>query len=376
MARTKSSAGRIEVSSIVDILNKEAGMKIAGKLSDQDYSDVKEWISTSSTWLNGITCRGQTAGIPVGRITEIAGKEGSGKSYMAAQIAANANKAGMTVIYFDSESSIDSSFLEKAGCDDSTITVPTVDVETTLSSIEKTIASGAERVVFIWDSLANTPATAELEGTFNPTETIGLKARILGKGFSKLTNSLCRSQCTLVILNQLKTNITRDPADAMINPFITPGGKALDYNASMRIFLTARKSKKSFFYDENGFQAGIEVKAKLKKSRFGTEGRECTFKILWGDEIKILDDESIFEAILGSERIKGSGAWYTLIMSDGTEKKFQKKQWPDLMSSDDKFRANAMKIFDEEVILKFEQKEGSAKQFYDVDSAIPEPTSE
>tara|TARA_Y100001970_G_C13708756_1_gene590819 strand:- start:71 stop:610 length:540 start_codon:yes stop_codon:yes gene_type:complete len=179
-----------------------------------------------------------------------------------------------------------------------------------------------------------------------------------------------------VILNQLKTNITRDPADAMINPFITPGGKALDYNASMRIFLTARKSKKSFFYDENGFQAGIEVKAKLKKSRFGTEGRECTFKILWGDEIKILDDESIFEAILGSERIKGSGAWYTLIMSDGTEKKFQKKQWPDLMSSDDKFRANAMKIFDEEVILKFEQKEGSAKQFYDVDSAIPEPTSE
>ena len=88
----------------------------------------------------------------------------------------------------------------------------------------------------------------------------------------------------------------------------------------MRIWLTGRKSKASYVVDDNGYRLGSEVKAKLKKSRFGTEGRECTFKILWGGEsVAIQDEESWFEAIKSSSNLEQSGAWYSLVYEDGTK---------------------------------------------------------
>ncbi len=80
-------------------------------------TEVKEWIPTGSRWLNSIICRGKYAGIPIGKISEIAGLSASGKSYMAAQIAGNAQKMGIDVVYFDSESAVDPDFLANAGCD-------------------------------------------------------------------------------------------------------------------------------------------------------------------------------------------------------------------------------------------------------------------
>ena len=85
-------------------------------LSKDNPTDVTEWIPTGSRWLDSMICRGQLAGIPTGKIVEIAGLEGSGKSYMAAQIAANAQKMGIDVVYFDAEAAISSEFLESAGC--------------------------------------------------------------------------------------------------------------------------------------------------------------------------------------------------------------------------------------------------------------------
>ena len=73
----------------------------------------------------------------------------------------------------------------------------------------------------------------------------------------------------------------------------------MHYSSSLRIFLTGRKGKASYIYDDNGFRIGSETKAKIKKSRFGTEGREAFFKIMWGDDVFIEDDASIFEAIKG-----------------------------------------------------------------------------
>ena len=97
-----------------------------------------------------------------------------------------------------------------------------------------------------------------------------------------------------IVLNQLKTNITNNVAEAMTTPYVTPGGKAMHYAYSLRIWLTKRKAKASFIIDDNGFRVGSEVKVTLKKSRFGTEGRQCTFKILWGGDVGIKDEESWF----------------------------------------------------------------------------------
>ena len=79
-------------------------------LNEANPTEVREWIATGSRWLDSIICKGNLAGIPVGKIVEIAGLEATGKSFLAAQIAANAQKMGINVAYFDSESAIKSIF--------------------------------------------------------------------------------------------------------------------------------------------------------------------------------------------------------------------------------------------------------------------------
>ena len=346
-------------------------MEVAHNLTKDNPTEVKDWIPTGSRWLDRIICRGKLAGIPVGKIVEIAGLEGSGKSYMAAQIAANAQKKDIDVIYFDSESAIDPTFLESAGCDlnNGLAYVQAQSVEFVLETIEELLGTNDNRMLFIWDSLALTPAVSDVEGDFNPQSSMAVKARILAKGMSKLTVPIANSQSTFLVLNQLKTNIPQGPAgriDAMINPYMTPGGKAMHYAYSLRVWLTGRKAKASYIMDDHGFRVGSEVKAKLKKSRFGTEGRECTFKIVWGGDVGIQDKESWFEAVKVSDSIQQSGAWFNLIYEDGTSEKFQSAKWKEKLQNE-KFRNRVLQIMDEEIILRFEKKEGNAESFYNID---------
>ena len=359
-----TKAGKVSIAEMRKLLNKKAGGSVAYNLNEDNPTDVKEWIPTGSRWLDSIICRGKSAGIPMGKIAEIAGLESTGKSYMASQIAANAQKMGIDVVYFDSESALDSSFLEKAGCDvDSVLYVQATSVESVLEYIEELLGTG-NQFLFIWDSLAFTPSKSDIEGDFNPLSSMAVKPRILSKGLSKLVQPIANSSSTLLILNQLKTNITSNIAEAMTTPYFTPGGKALNYSYSLRIWLTGRKAKASFITDENGFRVGSEVKAKIEKSRFGTQGRVCTFKIVWGGEdVAIRDEESWFEAIKSSEQLTNAGAWFSLHYEDGSVDKFQKAGWLEKLQ-DEKFRKRVLQLMDEEVILKFESKTGKADDFY------------
>lgn len=368
MPKAKQKIGRLNIDEMRQLINKKNGIDVAYRLDDGNPTEVKDWISTGSRWLDSIICRGSLAGIPVGKVTEIAGLESTGKSYMAAQIAANAQKKGIDVIYFDSESAIDPSFLERAGCNLATLLyVQAQSVEFVLETIEDLLASNENRMLFIWDSLALTPAISDIEGDFNPLSSMAVKARILAKGMSKLTVPIANSQSTFLVLNQLKTNITRSPTEALTTPFVTPGGKAMVYAYSLRVWLTGRKAKASFVTDDKGFRIGSEVKVKLEKSRFGSQGRQCNFKIMWGaDKIGVQDEESWFDAIKGSQYLSSSGAWYSLEMVDGTVQKFQPSKWMDKMV-DEKFRARVLEIIDEEVIQKFDKREGNAADFYDGD---------
>jgi recombination protein RecA len=305
------------------------------------------------------------AGIPVGKIVEIAGLESTGKSYMAAQAAANAQKMGIDVVYFDSESAIDPTFLEKTGCNvENLLYVQATSVEFVLETIEELLGSNENRMLFIWDSLALTPAVSDIEGDFNPLSSMAVKARILAKGMSKLTVPIANSQSTFLVLNQLKTNITRSPSEALTTPYMTPGGKAMIYAYSLRVWLTGRKAKASFVLDDKGFRIGSEVKVKLEKSRFGTQGRQCNFKILWGDEVGVQDEESWLDAIKGSDSLRQAGAWYELCYKDNTCEKFQGSGWVDKLQ-DKKFRTRVLEIMDEEIIRKFDDRTGNAADYYE-----------
>ena len=369
-AKAKTKTGRVSVQDLMSLVNKKAGRNVAHDLTAENPTQVKQWIPTGSRWLDSIICRGKSAGIPVGKISEIAGLEATGKSYMACQIAANAQKMGMIVVYFDSESAIDPSFLERAGCDLSRLMyIQAASVEFVLETVEELLGASSDQLLFIWDSLALTPAISDIEGDFNPNSSMAVKARILAKGMSKLVIPIADKQASFLVLNQLKANITSGPMariTAMTTPYVTPGGKAMQYSYSLRIWLTGRKAKSAFIEDEKGFRIGSEVKCKLEKSRFGTAGRYCTFRILWGTEdIGIRDEESWFDAVKGSKHMKSAGSWYTLTMPSGYTKKFQPSRWTKMIQSDKEFKKNIIELIDIEVVQKFDKREENANKFYD-----------
>ena len=374
---SKNKTGKLNIDEMRKLINKKSGMDVAYRLDEDNPTEVKDWIPTGSRWLDGIICKGKLTGIPVGKVTEIAGLESTGKSYMAAKIAANAQKMGIDVVYFDSESAIDPAFLARAGCDLGTLLyVQAQSVEFVLETIEDLLANNENRMLFIWDSLALTPAVSDIEGDFNPQSSMAVKARILAKGMSKLTVPIANTQSTFLVLNQLKTNITRSPSEALTTPFVTPGGKAMIYSYSLRIWLTKRKAKASFVLDDKGFRIGSECKVKLEKSRFGTQGRQCAFKILWGTEnVGVQDEESWLDAIKGSKHLTSSGAWYSLTMKDGSVKKFQRGRWMVAMEDED-FKVRVLELMDEEVVQKFDQRDGDADDFYgEVDeNSLTDPT--
>ena len=370
--KNNKSAGKMSIADMRNMINKKHGQSVAYSLVEDNPTDVKDFIPTGSRWLDSIICRGKLGGIPVGKVSEIAGLEATGKSYMAAQVAANAQKMGIDVVYFDAESAIDSNFLTAAGCNaEDILYIQASSVEFVLETIEDILSQADNRVLFVWDSLALTPSESDIAGDFNPLSSMAVKPRILSKGMAKLVQPIANAGATLLVLNQLKTNITSNVAEAMTTPYFTPGGKAMHYTYSLRVWLTGRKAKASFITDDRGFRVGSEVKVKLEKSRFGTAGRQCAFKILWGGEVGIQDEESWFDAIQISDRLKQSGAWFTLVKNDGTEEKFQRKQWITKLKSES-FKESVLTIMDEDVIMKFKNREGNAGDFYDPDETPAE----
>ena len=359
----------------VDSLRKALGAKLKGSVYDlreENPTDVKEWISTGSTWLDAIVVKGKLAGIPVGKVIEIAGVQATGKSYLAAQIAGNAQKQGITPVYFDAESALNSEFLEKAGCDiGNLLYIQPPDLESVFESME-TLMSGDGKYLFIIDSLAATPTRVDIEGTFNPNERIGVKAALLAKAFQKITTPLAQRECTLIILNQLKVNIKATSEAPMGGKYLTdsqkyntPGGSSPDFFTSVRIWLTKSFAKDSMVYDEKGYQIGSYVKARIEKSRFGTQNRVAEFKILWGDTVGVMNEESILEAIKGKTEHLETGTWNKLVYADGTVEKWQglEEGFINLMKTNEKFKNRVMEIFDYEVIQKFDKKLGNASDF-------------
>ena len=151
MARpAKTKAGKLSIADMRSLINKKAGLNVAHNLAEDNPTAVGQWIPTGSRWLDSIICRGKLAGIPVGKIVEIAGLEATGKSFLAAQVAANAQKMGIDVIYFDSESAIAPSFLERAGCEvDKVLYVQARSVEMVLESMEDLLANTVSQMLFI-----------------------------------------------------------------------------------------------------------------------------------------------------------------------------------------------------------------------------------
>jgi len=360
-------------------MRKKYGEWSAGILADAEWPDVKEWISTGSTWLDSIIKEGVgCAGFPVGRCTEVGGLSGTGKSYLAAVAIKNAQQKGFLCILCDSEMSADTTFMTSLGVDtEKLIYIGLQDVEMFFEILED-LMDLDERLFVVWDSVANTKAREEEDKSFSPGSSMAVKARTISKGFAKIFSKIIEKQPTILMCNQLKRNL--DQMTARTEPFVTPGGETIKYVSSLRLFLTTRKSKAYRVLGPGEQQIGSEVKVKIVKSRFGSLNRECAFKIIWnGPEKGIMDEESWLEAIKSSDYVE-TGGWNTLYMNnDKTESvKFQERGFVELLNTNPEFKKRVLWVIQEELVNLFQAKASSeqGKKFYNVDGDDAEESEE
>lgn len=337
----------LEPDEIRNLINKKLSYTATFHLKEENPTDVKGWIPTSSRWLDSIIARGKMAGIPVGKITEIAGLEHAGKSFLAAFIARNAQKLGIKVVWFDSEMAVDSEFLSKIGMDlEQFIYIPANTVEDIFEVIEMLMQSG-DKYLFIWDSLALTPTKTETEGGWNPQADMARKARVINLCLSKILVPLAKNECTMIVLNHLKDKIGAGLFDP--EKYSTPGGKTLTYAYCLRIWLTLKKGKSNLLMDSEETPIGSESKVVLKKSRFGTYNRSCTMKMIWGTETPMMGNEELWlEALEKSEKLDFSKKGW--ISFNG--KSFRKKEFVNTVKTDQEFKKSIEELMDYELIYK------------------------
>ena len=200
---------------LIKQLNKEFGQRVAYNLSeDEAPTIVKRWIDTGSIQLNYAIKNALGGGYPEGRIIEISGLPSSGKSHLAYHAAAVTQSLGGLVVYVDTENATPLEKLKHMGIDVAKrfVYCDTHCTEEVFSIIESTITKAKQLVdknvpiLVIWDSVAASSPKAELEGDYDQN-TVGLQARVLSKGFRKITGVIGQNHVTLICINQLREAI-------------------------------------------------------------------------------------------------------------------------------------------------------------------------
>ena len=329
--------------------NKDGG-KIAHFLDEQDNpSEITDWISTGSSILDLAISNRPHGGLPVGKMVEFNGLEGTGKSLLSAHVVADTQKKGGVAVVIDTENAAAPEFWRSLGVDLSKLLyVQCETVEDIFAQMERMIAivrkSNKDRILtIIVDSVAAASTKVELESDHGKDGYATGKSIIISKAMRKITTMIGRQKVLTVFTNQLRQNLN---AMAFGDKYVVSGGKALAYHCSVRVRLNnTGKLKKG---EEI---IGNECKAVVVKNRMGPPQRQASFDIYF--DSGIADYGSWIKVLKENNLVKQGGAYYTYKKTDGSEWKFQSKDFVSIMQSDKELSEEIYLKICDAVIMKY-----------------------
>ena len=277
-------------------IEKEFGKGSIMRLGDRTESAVPV-ISTGAMALDIATGVG---GFPRGRVIEIYGPESSGKTTVCLHVVANAQKAGGTCAFIDTEHALDPRYAKIIGVDTDNLLISQPDCGEDALNIADTLVRSNAIDVLIVDSVAALVPRAEIEGEMGDNH-VGLQARLMSQALRKLTAIISKSNTCVIFTNQIREKI----GVMFGSPETTTGGRALKFYASLRLDIRRVATIKA----PDGTPQGSRVKVKVVKNKLAPPFLECEFDIMYAEGISRAG--SLLDVALSMNIIEKRGSWFS-----------------------------------------------------------------